>query len=75
MGRAGRADLAVAKIECGQCGRRQALAAPGETGGVTPEQAAHLGWLRTVGIPDGGWLCPEHSEARSGVLRKVFRRR
>ena len=62
--RAGRAGCTAAEIACRKCGRKQALAAADGSGGVTPERAARLGWLRTVGIPDGGWLCPEHSEAR-----------
>jgi hypothetical protein len=66
---------ALAEITCSACGRSQALAPADQDGGVTPEQAAGLGWARTVGIRGGGWLCPFHSDAGPGMLKKVFSRR
>lgn len=52
-------------LTCLTCGEKQPLAPEKVAGRVTPEEAASIGWLRTV----GGWFCPKHSGAPPGRKR------
>ena len=58
----------VAVYRC-SCGREQTARHQDFSGGLLPETAMAMGWVKI----DSGWLCP-HCSGRSSWLNKIFKK-